>query len=53
MRIEEALDDAGRDDMDRKINRYRCSRCGAVEVLATHGEEPECPRCGNRMTLEP
>jgi DNA-directed RNA polymerase subunit RPC12/RpoP len=53
MTFEEELGAAGREEENRKTGRYRCDRCGAIEVLVTHGEEPECTRCGNRMTLEP
>jgi ribosomal protein S27AE len=53
MSFEEELDAAGREDENRKTARYRCSNCGVVEVLVTHGEEPECTRCGNRLTPEP
>jgi DNA-directed RNA polymerase subunit RPC12/RpoP len=53
MSIEEELDAAGREEENRKTNRYRCVHCGAVEVVVTHGEEPSCPHCGNRLVPEP
>jgi DNA-directed RNA polymerase subunit RPC12/RpoP len=53
MTLEEDLDEAGRGELDRKTNRYRCPQCGTIEILSTHGEEPECTRCGSRLVLEP
>src|ERR1039457_103418 len=38
MTFEEELGAAGREEENRKTGRYRCDRCGAVEVLVTHGE---------------
>jgi len=53
MSFEDELETAGREEQNRKVERYRCDRCGSVEVVATHGEDPSCPRCGNRLTPEP
>ena len=53
MSFEEELDSAGREEENRKTERYRCMNCGAVEIVTTHGEEPKCPHCGNRLTAAP
>ncbi len=53
MSFEGELDAAGREEANRKTDRYKCTACEAVEVLVTHGEEPKCPHCGQRVIPAP